>query len=181
MKALPLILFWSLLLYSCKEVTFKAPQPAGVEVLKEVPATLRGVYQMIDPSTGDFADTLIIEPWGYRMKDKKDVDWLTRGTLSDSLILKFYEGYYFVNFRSGDQWVLRLIKQNPDKSIEYMAIDIQDEKSGSDRLKKISKTLKVKEIKRKEDTFYEITPTRKQMMSLIKSGIFSKVRINKVK
>ncbi|MBS1488152.1 MAG: hypothetical protein JST43_11250 [Bacteroidetes bacterium] len=181
MKPFLLILFWSFLLCSCKEVTFKTAQPAGIEVLKEVPPGLRGVYQLIDPNTGDFADSLIIESWGYHMKDKKDVDWLSRGTLSDTLVLKFYENYYFVNFKTDDQWVLRVIRQNPDKSIDYMAIDLQDEKHGDERLKKIAKTLKIKEIKRKEDTFYQINPTRKQLMNLIKSGVFSKARMNKVK
>ncbi len=96
-----LVMVWSLLLYSCKEVTFREPQPAGIPALNEVPVALRGTYQTFDQTTGDFSDTLIIESWGYRMKDKKDKDWLSRGTLSDTLVLKFYENYYFVNFKSG--------------------------------------------------------------------------------
>jgi len=181
MRFLALVIFWSFLLYSCKEVSFKTAQPAGIEPLKEVPASLRGVYQMVDQTTGEFADSLIIESWGYHMKDKKDLDWLNRGTLSDSLVLKFYENYYFVNFKTGDQWVLRLIRQNPDKSIDYMSIDLQDEKSTQEKLKKISKKIKIKEIKRKEDTFYQINPSPKQLMELVKMGVFSKARMNKVK
>jgi len=141
-----------LLLFSCKEVTFKEPQPAGVAALTEVPSGLRGAYQAFDQTTGDFSDTLIIEPWGYRMKDKDDKDWLGRGTLSDTLVVKYHENYYFVNFKSGGQWVLRLVKQGPDGSIGFLAIDIQDDAKRKDILKKISKKLKVSEFKHKDDT-----------------------------
>ena len=74
-----LTLAWALLLFSCKEVTFKEPQPAGVQALKEVPPTLCGSYQSYEQISGDFSDTLIVEPWGYHMKDKNDKDWLGRG------------------------------------------------------------------------------------------------------
>lgn len=181
MRTLPLILFWSILLYSCKEVSFRTAQPVGVPALKEVPEALRGSYQMHDPSNGELTDTLIIESWGYHMKDKKDVDWLNRGTISDSLVIKFYQDYYFVNFRVGDQWILRLIKQAPDGSIEYLGIDIQDDATGKEKLKKLSKKVKITEVKRKEDTFYQINPTQQQLMALIKEGYFSRIRMQKIK
>jgi len=172
---------WSLLLFSCKEVTFKEPQPAGVPVLKEVPSGLRGTYQTFEQTTGDFSDTLIIEPWGYHMKDKDDKDWLTRGTLSDTLVLKFYENYYFVNFRSGDHWVLRLVKQDSNGSLSFLAIDLQDDAKRKTMLKKISKDLKIKEFQHKDDTFYQINPTPAQLMKLIKDGLFTGSKLNKIK
>ena len=176
-----LALAWGLLLASCKEVTFKEPQPAGVPALKEVPASLRGTYQSYEQTTGDFSDTLIIEGWGYRMKDKDDKDWLSRGTLSDSLVLKSYENYYFVNFRSGDQWVLRLVKPEADGSVKFLAIDIQDDARRKDMLKKISKKLKISEFKHKDDTFYQINPTPQQLMALIKEGFFTGQKLTKIK
>ncbi len=176
-----LALIWTLLLASCKEVTFKEPQPAGVVALKEVPSALRGAYQAYDQTTGDFADTLIIEPWGYRMKDKNDKDWLGRGTLSDTLVLKYFENYYFVNFKTGDQWVLRLVKQNTNGSIEFLAMDIQDDVKGKEILKKISKRLKIKLLKQKDNTFYQINPTNQQLMGLIKEGFFTGPKLNKIK
>lgn len=176
-----LTLFWVLLLVSCKEITFKEPQPAGIPTLKEVPEALRSTYQSFDQTTGDFSDTLIIESWGYRMKDKNDKDWLGRGTLSDTLVLKYFENYYFVNFKSGDQWVLRLIKQNPNGSIQFLAINLQDEVKGKDVLKKISKRLKIKETKHKDDTFYQINPTQTQLMALIKDGFFMGPTLDKIK
>ena len=176
-----LVLGWTLLLFSCKEVTFKEPQPAGVPVTKEVPAGLRGTYQTFEQASGDFSDTLIIEPWGYHMKDKDDKDWLNRGTLSDSLVLKFYENYYFVNFKSGDQWVLRLVKQEPNGSLNFLAIDLQDDAKRKSMLKKISKDLKIKEFQHKDDTFYQITPTPAQLMKLIRDGLFTGTKLNKIK
>jgi len=172
---------WSLLLFSCKEVTFKEPQPAGVPALNEVPPGLRGVYQTYDQTSGDFSDTLIIEPWGYRMKDKDDKDWLSRGTLSDTLVVKHHENYYFVNFKSGGQWVLRLVKQDPDGSIRFLAIDIQDDAKRKDILKKISKKLKISEFKHKDDTYYQINPTSQQLMTLIGEGFFTGPKLSKIK
>jgi hypothetical protein len=177
-----LILAWTLLLISCKEVSYKEAQPAGIESLKEVPPNLRGYFQAFDQTTGDFSDTLIIESWGYHMKDKKDKDWLGKGTLSDTLVLKFYQNYYFVNFKFNDQWVLRLIRQNPNGSFEFLSIDLQkDEGKKKDLLQKISKKLKVTEFKKKDDTFYQINPTPAQLMMLIKEGYFTGSKLQKVK
>jgi hypothetical protein len=170
-----------LLLISCKEVTFNEPQPAGVPALKEVPAALQGSYQTFEQISGDFSDTLIIEPLGYHMKDKGDKDWLNRGTLSDTLVLKVYENYYFVNFKSGDQWVLRLLKQDPNGSLSFLAIDLQDDTKRKEMLKKISKDLKIKEFQHKDDTFYQISPTPVQLMKLIKDGLFTGPKLSKIK
>lgn len=181
MRILFLAFIWALLLYSCKEVTFKEPQPAGIQALKEVPRNLQGTYQTFEQTSGDFSDTLVIESWGYHMKDKNDKDWLNRGALSDTLVVKFYENYYFINFKSGDQWVLRLMKQEPNGSLNFLSIDIQDDTKRKTMLKKISKKLKVKEFQRKDDTFYQINPTPAQLMMLIKEGYFTGQKINKIK
>ena len=166
------ILFWSVMLLSCKEVSFKEPQPIGVAPLKEIPKKLQGYYQANDEKTGEHSDTLIVESWGYRFTDKNDKDWLGRGVLSDSLVVKYYGDYYFVNFRSGDQWVLRLVRQKPSGSIEFLSIDIQDDSKRKDILKKLNR-YGLKEVKRNEDTFYQINPTAEQLLSLIKQGYFT--------
>lgn len=117
MKNILVLLFWSALLYSCKEVSFPQAQPAGITALKEVPAELRGVYQVRDRKTGELGDTLIIEAWGYRAKDKDQKDWLTNGSLSDTLVLKTYQNYYFVNFKTNNQWVLRVIQREANGNL----------------------------------------------------------------
>ena len=175
-----LIVCWALLLISCKEVSFKEPQPAGVTALSQVPKGLQGNYLGVDERGGD-TDTLIIESWGYHFRDAKEKDWLGKGVLSDSLVVKFYKDYYFVNFRTGDQWVLRLIKQKPDGSIDFLSIPVGDDAKRKDILKKLSKKFTVKEVQRKDDTFYQINPTRDQLMALIAEGFFEGNELRRVK
>jgi len=175
-----LVACWVLLLYSCKEVSFREPQPAGVAALKEVPAVLQGQFRGIDDK-GEDTDTLVIESWGYHFRDAKEKDWLGKGVISDSLVLKVFKNYYFVNFRTGDQWILRLIHQKSDGSIEFMSIPIEDDAKRKDILKKLSKKLTVKEIQRKDDTFYQINPTRDQLMQLINEGFFVGNELRKIR
>jgi hypothetical protein len=182
MKIFGFILFWTLLFCSCKEVTFKAAQPSGSNPLKEVPIALRGKYQPVeDLSDEEKKDTLIIEPWGYHFKDKDDKDWLGKGVISDSLVVKFYKDYFFVNFRIGDQWALRLIRQKITGDIEFMSIDIGEDTAGKERLQQLRKRMKVMEINRGEDTFYQISPSQSQLMALIKDGFFKTIILKKVK
>lgn len=181
MRLLLLITFWSLLLYSCKEVTFREAQPTGIAPLKEIPEALRGVYQTYDKQTGETGDTLIIESWGYHFKDKEDQDWLGKGRLSDSLVVKFYENHYFINFKEDNQWVLRLIRQKSPGVLEFMSIDIQDDSKRREMLRKLSRRMSVKEIERSDDTFYQINPTPAQLISLIKEGYFTGVELRKMK
>lgn len=181
MKTICLPIACILLLVSCKEVSFKVPQPAGIKPLTEIPTSLQGQYLSQNEGTSADSDTLIIESWGYHFKDKNDNDWLGRGQISDTLVVKFYEDYYFVNFKSDGQWVLRLIKQKPHGAIEFLAIDIQDDIKRKDILKTISKKMSIKEIHRDEDTFYQISPTRDQLMNLIKQGLFTGSELSKIK
>jgi hypothetical protein len=166
---------------ACKEVSFKEPQPAGVNALPSIPTGLHGWYQAGDKNDKQDTDTLIIESWGYHFKDKDDKDWLGRGTLSDSLVIKAYQDYYFVNFRSGNQWVLRLIKQKPTGALEFLSIDIGDDAKRKEMLRKMSRKFKVTEIKKESDTFYQINPTKEQLMQLIKEGYFTGDELPKIK
>lgn len=181
MRLLIPALVWSCLLYSCKEVTFPTAQPAGVASLKEIPAALRARYTTRDKATGEIGDTLIVESWGYHFKDKEDADWLGQGRLSDSLVVKHYLNYYFINFREGDQWVLRLVKQNSSGSLEFMSIDIQDDSKRKEILRKISRKMTVKQFDNNEYTFYQINPSPDQLMALIKDGFFTGTELRKVK
>ena len=181
MKISLLLIFWATLLYSCKEVSFREPQPAGINILKEIPVTLQGRYTAPEEGSDEKTDTLIVESWGYHFRDKNDKDWLGRGILSDSLVIKFYENYYFVNFKSGDQWVLRLVKQKPDGSIEFLSINIQDDAKRKEILRKLSKKFKVTEVQKKDDTYYQINPIAPQLLQLIKEGYFSGSTLLKVK
>jgi hypothetical protein len=175
------ILFWILMLYSCKEVSFKEPQPAGVKSLREIPQELIGKYQVVDKTTGEKNDSLIIESWGYHFKDRTDKDWLGKGTLSDSLVVKFYKNYYFINFRSDDQWTLRLVKRKPSGDLDFLSIDLDDESKRKSITKKLSKQFALKEIKKGDYTFYQIDPTSTQLLQLINAGYFTGNEIKRVK
>lgn len=181
MRVAWLVCVWLALLVSCKEVSFKEPQPQGIPALKEIPKNLQGEYLAYDERTLEESDTLIIESWGYHFKDKEDNDWLGQGHLSDSLVVKFYQNYYFVNFKSGDQWVLRLIHQKPSKGIEFLSLDIQDDSKRKEVLRKISKKVKVTEIQRGDDTFYQINPTPAQLIEFINAGFFTGSELSKIK
>ncbi|MCU0419867.1 MAG: hypothetical protein MUC38_09430 [Cyclobacteriaceae bacterium] len=180
LKLIGLVLFWSVALYSCKEVSFPQTQPAGVAALAEVPAGLRGHYNAVDNVTREKGDTLIIESWGYRFTDKNDKDWLGRGVLSDSLVVKFYENVYFVNFKADNQWVLRLIRKKSTGDLEFLYLDIQSDEKRQELLKRLGKRLAIKEIKRQDDTFYQINPTPQQLMALINEGFFTAQRLEKM-
>jgi hypothetical protein len=182
MKTCFAALFWiSLILSSCKEVAFREPQPQGVAALKEIPQALRGKYRPKTQPGDEKNDTLIIESWGYHFKDKEEKDWLGRGVISDSMIVKSYQDYYFVNFRSGNQWVLRLVKQKPDGTISFMSIDIQDDAKRKEMVRKLSRKFNMKEIKNGDDTFYLINPTSAQLMQLIRDGYFTGPDLMKTK
>ena len=180
LRKLTLVVAWALLLYSCKEVSFSEPQPAGIIALNEIPKSLLGNYIAIDEKGND-TDTLIVESWGYHFRDSKEKDWLGKGVISDTLVIKSYQNHYFVNFRAGDQWVLRLIRQKPSGSLEFMSIPVGDDAKRKDILKKLAKKFPVKEIQRKDDTFYQINPTRDQLMELIREGFFTGNELAKVR
>jgi hypothetical protein len=182
MRSSVIALFWILLIASsCKEVAFREPQPAGAAALKEIPQVLQGKYRAKNQPNDDKNDTLIIESWGYHFKDKEEKDWLGRGVISDSMIVKSYQGYYFVNFKSGNQWVLRLVKQKPDGNISFLSIDIQDDAKRKEMVRKLSRKFKMKEIKNGDDTFYLIGPTPAQLMQLIKEGYFTGIELTRKK
>lgn len=181
MRFIPLFIFWSALLFSCKEISFPEAQPRGVKPLTQIPPALKGNYQPYSKQTGETGDTLIIESWGYRFADKADQEWLGRGTISDSLVVKFYQDYYFVNFRDDDQWVLRVVHQKSPGVLEFMSIDLSDETKQKETLKKLGNKFQIKEFTHNESIYYQINPTPAQLITLIKEGYFTGTELRKMK
>ncbi|HNT49042.1 MAG TPA: hypothetical protein PLM56_07355 [Cyclobacteriaceae bacterium] len=162
---------WALLLLSCQEVSFTKAQPAGVAALRQLPQSICGEYQIRDNTTGEMGDTIIIEPWGYRTKDAAGKDWLGAAHLSDTLVVKQYENYFFINFKEGDQWILRLLKVKSPNVLTLMSINLETETG--EQLQRLNKKLKVKKIEQDDYVFYQINPTPAQLMSLIKEDYFT--------
>ena len=169
-----------LLLLSCKEVSFRVPQPRGVTPLEEIPPSLQGQYLSYNQASGEASDTLIIEALGYHFKDENDNDWLGQGRLGDSLIVKLYQDIYFINFKIEDQWVLRLIRKKHSKAIEFLSIEINDDTKRKELLRKLSKRFEVLEVRKGDDTFYQIDPSPRQLMKLIDDGFFTAQELNKI-
>jgi hypothetical protein len=116
-------------LIACTEVSFKNPQPEGVKKLTAIPAELVGKYVPLD--SAESTDTLVISKTGYEIKStsEKSETELERGFMSDSLVLKFYKGYYFVNKRENDRWILRLVKLEGGKlSLAQIAVATDEKK-----------------------------------------------------
>jgi hypothetical protein len=167
------------LLLACKEVSFPEPQPKGIASVAEIPPALRGQY-LARESDGSGGDTIVVEPWGYHLRDKNENDWLGQGRLSDSLVVKVHQNYYFVNFRANDQWVLRVIQRLPNGDLNFMMLDVENDEVRKPLLKKLGKFGPVKEVKHDDDTFYQINPSPAQLMQMIKEGYFKKETLERI-
>lgn len=153
-------------LLSCKEITFKEPQPRGKKSLKEIPEALVGSYLLTDEKDGA-TDTLIVTSKGYVVaSDKKG------GVLGDSLVLKKYKGYYFVNINENPEWLLRVIKQETNGDLFYMTMD--EGVSFKEFLDKVSKEIKIDSVEINGEKLYQIDPSPKQLVRLIENGYYKK-------
>lgn len=162
-----------LFLFSCKEVTFKEPQPRGKKALKELPKALVGRYLFKDDKE---SDTLVVTSKGYyAASDKKG------SQIGDSLVVKKYKGYYFVSVNENPEWLLRVVKQESNGDLVYL---IMDENGGkfNDFLLKLSKEIKIDSVELNGEKLYQIDPSPKQLVGLIEKGYFREtMRVQKLK
>ena len=152
---------------SCKEISFKEPQPKGKPALQEIPRELRGKYLLIEEN-GTNKDTLVVSGNGYYISADS-----TKGNLGDSLVLKKYKGYYFFNDNENPEWLLRIIKKESNGDLSYMYMDI-GEQSFNDFLIELNKDIKIDSTEIDGESLYQIDPTPKELLSLIKKGYFKK-------
>ncbi|HEY8935816.1 MAG TPA: hypothetical protein VIM65_11370 [Cyclobacteriaceae bacterium] len=164
-----------LLLFSCKEVSFKAAQPKDKKGLTSVPEELCGNY-VIPNEEGKIEDTLFVTALGYKLGHNPD----DAAFLSDSLVLKFYKGYYFLNINKRPEWFLRVIQQEKNGDIAYMAMEQQDE-SFSDYLERVSFEVEIDSTSSTTEKLYLINPTPKQLLELIQKGFFKKTILKKIR
>lgn len=168
------LIFFILFFFSCKEISFKEPQPRGKKALKEIPKGLVGSYLLKDDNGGE-TDTLIVNAKGYFVvSDKKG------SQLGDSLVIKKYKGYYFVNVNDNPEWLLRVIQQEKNGDLVYMTLE-EDNISFKDFLTKVSKEVKVDSVEINGEKLYQIDPSPKQLTKLIEKGYFrNTLRLKKI-
>ena len=174
MKKLALIVC-VLALYSCKEITYKNPQPKGKKPLSLIPEDLRGSYIMIN-ETENTSDTVIVDSKGYMIaSDSK------QKLLGDSLVLKVYKGYYFLNINERPEWLLRIITREPNGDLVFRSMDTNEDRFKA-LLHKLAGDVPIDSLEIDGEKLYQIDPTRRQMLKLIKSGYFSEIsRMQKIK
>ncbi len=165
---LPFVVF-----VSCKEITYRETQPKGKKSLTEIPSSLRGNYLLIDDNGID-KDTLVIGNTGYRTKGGA----VDEGVLGDSLVLKKYKGYYFLNINQRPEWALRIIKQEKNGDLSFMSMDDKDFNTFVNTL---AKEIQIDSTETTNEKLYQIDPTPKQLVGLIKKKYFGQVtRIKKI-
>lgn len=165
-----------LCLFACKEISFQQPQPKGKKTLYKIPAKLRGEYLLSDPGS-PAKDTLFVAFDGYCIgHDPKE-----KRILSDSLVLKYYRGYYFLNINTNTnpEWLLRVIKRERNGDLVYMNLE-EENNDFSAFIKKLSSEVRVDSVEMRDGKLYQIDPTPQRLISLIDKGYFKKITLKKI-
>ena len=171
----PLFILILLAFAACTEISFQEPQPKDKKSLTTVPPSLRGSYLLKDEN-GSVKDTLTVTARGYVVGHNRTEE----ASLSDSLILKYYKGYYFLNMNEKPEWFLRVLKQEKNGDLIYMDMD-HDSQNFNPFIARLSKEIRVDSLEVKGEKLYQIDPSPKQLISLIKKGFFKKTVLQKMK
>jgi hypothetical protein len=181
-----ILLFAFFTLYGCKEVSFREPQPKGKKALATVPKNLRGKYLTLTEEGALSKDTVIITEHGYRFgyfdpaeRSGKN-DNYEEGVLGDSLVLKFYKGYYFLSLNEDPEWLLRVIHQERNGDLLYMSLE-EKNLDFNRYLEKLAREIRIDSMTTDKETLYQIDPTPNQLIDLINKGLFSKTPLIKIK
>jgi hypothetical protein len=175
------------ILTGCKEISFHEPQPKGKKSLPSIPKNLRGSYLPLKEDGSLAEDTIVIHEKGYRFgylnpedRNKRSKDEYETGTLSDTLVLKSFKGYYFLNFRENPQWMLRILKIEKNGDLTFMAPE-QEDVDFKDYIKKLSMEIKIDSFQSEKKMIYQIDPTPTELVKLVEKGYFSKALLKRVK
>jgi hypothetical protein len=165
MKWLVHFLCIGLFLASCSEISYKEPQPRGIKALSQIPPKLQGNYLVTD---GEETDTLRVVQQGYTIGNDDEA------RLSDSLVLKYYKGYYFLSSRDDFAWYLRVTRRQKNGDLLYLELERipENEEERKNFITKISAVIPVVETKIDDKTYFVIDPSPKQLIELIKKGYF---------
>ncbi len=163
-------------LVACKEISFKEPQPKGKKSLSEIPRELLGSYLVVEEKAADSKDTLVVTAKGYHVPSDS-----SKEELGDSLVLKKYKGYYFFNDNENPEWLLRVVKREPNGDLSYMLLEPTD-KSFDEFLLALNKEIEIDSAEVNKQKLYQIDPSPKKLISLIEKGYFKKtITLKKIK
>ena len=186
MKKSALLFLLIFLTASCKEISFREPQPKGRRSLTSIPKRLQGKY-LPSQENGELSkDTVVITENGYRFEYFDPVppsnhrEAYDEGILNDTLILKSYRGYYFLSLYERPEWLLRVIKQERNGDIVYMAME-QEDVDFNDYVRKLSFEIAVDSVMLDNETLYHIDPSPAQLVDLIEKGFFTRTILRKVR
>jgi hypothetical protein len=181
------LIYCLLLLIGCDEISFKAPQPTGKKSLKSVPAELIGKYLLVEDEKEPTKDTIIIEARGFRFgyydpteRVKNKDEGFYKGGLGDSLMLKYYKGYYFWNLNESPEWRIRVVKREPNGNLTVMEPGKKNIEFKT-YLNDLSSVVKIDTVFADGEKLYQIDPTPKQLVGLIEKGYFQKTVLIKVR
>jgi hypothetical protein len=182
MKRLAIILIVAVT--GCKEITFREPQPRGRKALSSIPKELHGRYHAQKENGEVSNDTIIVSSRGYRIgyydpADQIKRDKLDDGKLGDSLVLKTFKGYYFLNFAENPEWLLRVFKKEKNGDLIYM-IPEQEGVDFKDYISKLSKEIRIDSVTLKDEVLYQIDPSPKKLVELVEKGYFSRTLLKKI-
>ncbi len=175
-----------LLFAACKEVTFETPQPKGKRVLKDIPRNLRGKYLPVTENGDLSKDTIIVTANGYHFgyfdpadRAKKNEAY-EEGILNDTLVLKSYKGYYFLNLYEKPEWLLRVIRREKNGDLIYMTLE-EKGTDFNDFLNKLSIEIAIDSTQLENKTLYQIDPSPSKLIELIDKGFFTETRLTRIK
>jgi hypothetical protein len=172
MRVLCISLFF-LGLIGCQEITYRAPQPKGVNSLAEIPEAMRGHYLLPEDNRA-VRDTLVVEAHTYfALSDKGD-----KRVLGDSLLLRYYKGYYFINLFNNPEWLVRAMRLEANGDIAYFMLGAE-EKEFPAFIKNFGREIKVDSSVVHGKKLYQIDPTPAQLVGLLKKGHFRQVAVLK--
>lgn len=172
-----LLLLVFLAAFACKEISYREPQPKGRKALTKMPVKLQGRYVLPPENTSSgTSDTVTITETGYAATgDPK------KAFLSDSLILKYYKGYYFLNVHEKPEWLLRVLKSEENGDLACLSMEA-DEKTFDAFVSSLSGIVTVDSLEVNGKKLYQIDPTPKQLMRLVTEGYFNrKIVLKRVK
>ena len=164
---LPAILILSL--FACKEISFKEPQPKGKKSLSQIPRELLGSYLVVEEKGGDSKDTLVVTDKGILCSER----FVSKGELGDSLVLKKYKGYYFFNDNENPEWLLRVVKREPNGDLSYMLLEPVD-KSFNEFLLTLNKEIEIDSVEVNNQKLYQIDPSPEKTYLFNRERIFQK-------